>query len=66
MSRPVLRGKTLYLKRRVPRRYISVEPRQVIWDSLKTDSYTFAMHKSVSVWSAYIEGWGGAIGRTPW
>ena len=57
MSRPVLRGKTWYLKRRVPKRYVAVEPREVIWDSLKTDSFTIAMQKSVSVWSAYIEGW---------
>ncbi|MBQ2259902.1 MAG: hypothetical protein II336_00870 [Loktanella sp.] len=57
MFRPVLRGKTWYLKRRVPKRYAEVEPRAVIWDSLKTDSYTIAIQKSVGVWSAYIEGW---------
>ena len=57
MSKPVLRGKTWYLKRRVPNRYASVESRDVIWDSLKTDSYSVAMQKSAGVWLSYIEGW---------
>jgi integrase len=57
MSKPVLRGKTWYLKRRVPKRYAQVEPRLVIWDSLKTDSYSVAVQKSAGVWLSYIEGW---------
>ncbi|WP_156320723.1 DUF6538 domain-containing protein [Celeribacter marinus] len=57
MSKPVLRGTTWYLKRRVPKRYASVEPRSVIWDSLKTDSYSVAVQKSAGVWLSYIEGW---------
>ncbi|WP_417240557.1 DUF6538 domain-containing protein [Celeribacter halophilus] len=57
MSKPVLRGSTWYLKRRVPKRYASVEPRSVIWVSLKTDSYSVALQKSAGVWLSYIEGW---------
>ncbi|QCO55011.1 integrase [Pseudorhodobacter turbinis] len=57
MSKPILRGKTWYLKRRVPKRYAVVEPRSEIWESLKTDSYSVAMQKSAGVWNAYIEGW---------
>lgn len=37
MSKPILRGKTWYLKRRVPARFASVEKRVVIWDSLSTN-----------------------------
>ncbi|PZX06810.1 DUF6538 domain-containing protein [Celeribacter halophilus] len=57
MSKPVLRGTTWYLKRRVPKRYASVEPRSVVWASLKTDSYSVALQKSAGVWLSYIEGW---------
>lgn len=57
MSKPVLRGKIWYLKRRVPTRFASVEKRSVIWDSLKTDSYSVAVQKSAGVWLNYIEAW---------
>ncbi|WP_417244560.1 DUF6538 domain-containing protein [Celeribacter sp.] len=57
MSKPVLRGTMWYLKRRVPKRYASVEPRSVVWASLKTDSYSVALQKSAGVWLSYIEGW---------
>ncbi|MBU2868974.1 DUF6538 domain-containing protein [Pacificibacter marinus] len=57
MSKPVLRGTTWYLKRRVPKRYASVEPRPVVWHSLKTDSYGVALQKMAGVWLSYIEGW---------
>lgn len=57
MSKPVLRGGTWYLRRRVPKRYKTVEPRREIWESLKTDSYRVAMQKSEGVWLAYIEAW---------
>ncbi|SDX44381.1 DUF6538 domain-containing protein [Celeribacter indicus] len=57
MSKPVLRGMTWYLKRRVPKRYETVEPRSVVWASLKTDSYSIALQKSAGVWASYIEGW---------
>ncbi|AML51692.1 hypothetical protein [Falsihalocynthiibacter arcticus] len=57
MSKPVLRGTTWYLKRRVPKRYASVELRPVVWGSLKTDSYSVAVQKTAGVWLSYIEGW---------
>ncbi|SFL21776.1 hypothetical protein SAMN04488004_110152 [Loktanella salsilacus] len=53
----ILRGKTYYLKRRVPSRYAEVEPRPVIWESLKTDSRTIAGQKLERVWSGYLDGW---------
>lgn len=57
MSKPILRGNTWYLKRRVPKRFAAVEPRLEIWESLKTDSYSVATQKSAGVWNSYIEGW---------
>ncbi len=57
MSKPVPRGKTWYLKRRVPARFARVEERAVIWDSLSTDPYSVAVQKSAGVWLNYIEGW---------
>ena len=41
----ILRGKNYYLKRRVPSRYADVEPRPVIWESLKTDCKSVAQQK---------------------
>ena len=58
----ILRGKTYYLKRRVPSRYSDVEPRSVIWESLKTDSKTIARQKLERVWSAYLDGWEAKLG----
>lgn len=57
MPKPVLRGATWYLKRRVPKRYAEVEPRPVIWESLKTDSHKVAVQKAAGVWLSYIEAW---------
>jgi integrase len=57
MSKPILRGKTWYLKRRVPARFASVEERAVLWESLSTDSYSVAVQKYASVWLNYIEAW---------
>ncbi|RPE71873.1 hypothetical protein EDD53_1004 [Pacificibacter maritimus] len=45
------------LKRRVPKRYASVEPRSVVWDSLKTDYFGVAVQKMAGVRLSYIEGW---------
>ncbi|MCB5200526.1 hypothetical protein LGQ03_14890 [Loktanella sp. TSTF-M6] len=52
-----LRGKTFYLKRRVPARFADVEPRPVIWHSLKTDSRAIALSKVERVWAGYLDGW---------
>lgn len=57
MAKPILRGTTWWLKRRVPKRYATIEPRKEIWESLKTDSLSVAMQKSEGVWLGYIEGW---------
>ena len=45
------------MKRRVPKRFASGEPRAKIWESLKTDSYSVAVQKSAGVWASYLEGW---------
>ena len=57
MPNIILRGRTWYLKRSVPKRYASVEPRPVLWESLKTDSKSVALGKAERVWAGYIDGW---------
>ena len=37
---------TLYMYRRVPRRYEAVEPRKFVWVSLHTDSQSIAASKA--------------------
>ena len=56
-NNPILRGRTFYLKRRVPSRYADVEPRPVIWESLRIDSKAVALSKREQVWNHYLEGW---------
>ena len=51
------RGKVYWLKRRVPKRYASVEARKEIWRSLKADSPAAAKQKAEAVCSELIEGW---------
>ncbi|GGO39300.1 integrase [Gemmobacter aquaticus] len=51
------RGKGLSLRRRVPNRYASIEPRREIWLSLHTDSETIARQKESRVWQEQIEAW---------
>jgi integrase len=51
------RGNTLHLRRRVPKRYASVEPRQTVWISLHTDSEAVARSKSDRAWGQMIEAW---------
>lgn len=41
---------TLYLYKRVPKRYASVEPRKFIWISLHTDSPSAAKTKEAAAW----------------
>ena len=45
------------LRRRVPVRYAAVEPRQVVWLSLGTDSATDAKVKGDAVWQQMILHW---------
>ncbi|MGR3646838.1 MAG: DUF6538 domain-containing protein, partial [Shimia sp.] len=36
--KPILRGGTYHIRRRVPIRFAAIEPRRIVWLSLKTDS----------------------------
>lgn len=51
------RGKGVYLYRRVPKRYESVETRRHIWLSLRTDSMSEAKGKAGPAWQQLIAGW---------
>jgi len=53
----ILRGGSFHLRRRVPRRYRAVEPREVIWASLHTDSRSVAETKAARAWGELIEAW---------
>ncbi|MFN3172369.1 MAG: DUF6538 domain-containing protein [Hyphomicrobiales bacterium] len=44
------RGNIFHVRRRVPRRYQGVEPREVVWVSLRTDSQTVACSKAGRAW----------------
>ena len=45
---------TLYLYKRVPKRYASVEPRTFVWISLHTDSLSVAKTKEAATWEQMI------------
>lgn len=51
------RANTYHLRRRVPRRYQGVEPRNTVWLSLHTDSETVAKSKAERAWSQMVEAW---------
>ena len=51
------RGHLYHLRRRVPRRYREIEPRETVWISLHTDSETIARSKADRAWSEMIEAW---------
>ncbi len=51
------RGQTLCLRKRVPKRYAEVEPRETVWASLHTDSETVAKAKAPAAWAELIEAW---------
>jgi integrase len=53
----VKRGSTFQLRRRVPQRYLAVEPRGVVWISLHTDSETVARSKADRAWGNLVEAW---------
>ena len=53
----VKRGSTFQLRRRVPQRYRTVEPRAVVWISLHTDSETVARSKADRAWGNLVEAW---------
>ena len=51
------RSGMLHLRKRVPRRYDRVEPRDYVWLSLHTDSETIAKQKAPQIWADIIAGW---------
>jgi len=51
------RGNIFHLRKRVPRRYQSVEERKSIWVSLHTDSETVANTKAPIAWQHLVEAW---------
>ena len=48
---------SLYMYRRVPKRYEAVEPRKFVWVSLHTDSQSIATAKASTTWDYLTEGW---------
>jgi len=53
----ILRNSKYSLKRRVPKRYWSVETRPIVWVSLHTDSLSIANEKAQAVWEEMVAGW---------
>jgi integrase len=51
------RGNTFHLRKRVPRRYQSVEERESVWVSLHTDSESIAKTKAPIAWQHLVEAW---------
>ncbi|TKW63717.1 MAG: integrase [Paracoccus denitrificans] len=51
------RGKTWHLRRRVPKRYRSVDRREAVYLSLHTDSETVARQKEPIIWQEQINSW---------
>ncbi|GAD55458.1 hypothetical protein [Limimaricola cinnabarinus] len=52
-----LRGTTWFMRRRRPKRYAAVDPREILNISLATDSESVAREKESAVWGELIEGW---------
>jgi len=57
MKNLIKRGSNYTLKKRVPLRFQSIEPRETVWVSLHTDSETDARAKAEIVWLEIINGW---------
>ena len=55
--KPILRGSTNHLRKRVPQRFAAVEPRKTVWISLHTDSETAALAKAPAAWAGLVEAW---------
>lgn len=55
--KPILRGKTYHLRKRVPQRFAAIEPRDTVWISLHTDSEKVAKAKAPAAWSELLEAW---------
>lgn len=50
-------GKSFHLRRRVPKRFATIEPRELVSQSLHTDSEQLAKLKADAAWAELIEGW---------
>ncbi len=57
LSKPRTKKGTIEVRRRVPARYASVEPRKVIWVSLGTDSVSEGKGKADAFWQHHIQMW---------
>lgn len=53
----VLRNKKWHLKKDVPRRYASIEPRKVVWVSLHTDAKEKTDLQGALVWQEMLAAW---------
>lgn len=53
----IQRGSGYSLRKRVPRRYRDIEPRDTVWISLHTDSRTVAESKALRAWEQMVEAW---------
>lgn len=51
------RGNIYYLRRNVPKRYASVEPRREVWITLKTDSQSEARRRAIGAWDQAVLRW---------
>ena len=56
------RDSTWHIRRRVPRRYRRVEPKDYVYLSLHTDSEHVARQKAPKVWQDMIEAWEAKLG----
>ena len=53
----VSRNGHLHLRRRVPKRFASVDEREYVWISLHTDIEDVARRKATAVWEEMLEAW---------
>lgn len=51
------RESTLYVRKRVPRRFAGIDDRNHVWISLHTDSELVAQQKAPAVWAHMIDAW---------
>jgi len=47
----------LHFRRRVPRRFVDIEPREYVWISLHTDLEDVARRKAPAIWDEMLEAW---------
>jgi len=53
----IRRSGHLHFRRRVPRRYADIEPREYVWISLHTDLEDVARRKAPGIWDEMLEAW---------